>query len=728
MLFALAAGCLFGILFTFGRTSIWYIDGLGQYYPSFLYTGSYIRSFFLGLFHGRFKFPRFDLSIGMGEDIIGCLNYYGFGNPINLLAAFADQNNGGLVFTISHLIRLYLAGFSALIYLKKMGYAGSEASVGALAYAFCGFALYGGFMYIEFLSVLFYFPLMLTGAESLFHRGIRFKNALLFIFSVFYGALCGFYFLYMATLALFVYCLVRLYFIQNQRFLPESGEKADKINIKSPEKSSDDNTAELKHVSGEATKTDINTNKHSYINGKTVLGILTEGIKLLCFYVIGILLSSPVLIPVLRSFFNSERNPHTIDILSSRSNYLPRPRLLLEFLRNSVVPGKSFAFGVLFIEWIAVIMLFFMPRTKRRLQLKIGVIISLIAVSLPITGYLFNGFSENYDRWLFLVHFLFMIVFVHMIMELRGRIPYSIDNISEEEKAEPYHKEASIKNYKLTIKEKDISGTIVSRCFMGILVLNIVFNIFGLFSGLGLDWQQEFVKSEGLSVYTSSPVSASKTITEDKGFFRVSNDSLTGVNERPENVAMLNDYYGLTYWFSIINDNTQKYVDENNGKELIWRSYGFNNNIYTEGLAGCKYYLADTLSSDNSYEYVETVSFNGRDWYVYKNPYYLGMVYYSGSNDEYEKVKDLMTLEEYNRQFYENASREEPINASYDNKKNVLSFETAHKENAEVIVAIPYSSRWRAYLDGEEVPVSIFNMYTKISVPSGSHNIVMLYK
>jgi hypothetical protein len=45
--------------------------------------------------------------------------------------------------------------------------------------------------------------------------------------------------------------------------------------------------------------------------------------------------------------------------------------------------------------------------------------------------------------------------------------------------------------------------------------------------------------------------------------YRISNDLLTGVNDRPQNIAMLNDYYGLTYWFSIVNQSTQDYVDDN---------------------------------------------------------------------------------------------------------------------------------------------------------------------
>ena len=75
-----------------GKSLIWEIDGLGQYYPSFLYIGQYLRECFYNCFHGNFGLPLFDISIGMGDDIIGTLNYYGFGDPLNILAVFETKD------------------------------------------------------------------------------------------------------------------------------------------------------------------------------------------------------------------------------------------------------------------------------------------------------------------------------------------------------------------------------------------------------------------------------------------------------------------------------------------------------------------------------------------------------------------------------------------------------------------------------------------------------------
>lgn len=52
-------------LFSNGGSLIWNIDGVGQYYPSFVYIGRYLQSFLWNLLHGNWSLPAFDLGIGM---------------------------------------------------------------------------------------------------------------------------------------------------------------------------------------------------------------------------------------------------------------------------------------------------------------------------------------------------------------------------------------------------------------------------------------------------------------------------------------------------------------------------------------------------------------------------------------------------------------------------------------------------------------------------------------
>lgn len=63
--------------------------------------GQYLWEYSYICLHGNLVHPLFDSSIGMGEDIIGTLDYYGFGDPLNVLAVFATKENGAMQFLFS---------------------------------------------------------------------------------------------------------------------------------------------------------------------------------------------------------------------------------------------------------------------------------------------------------------------------------------------------------------------------------------------------------------------------------------------------------------------------------------------------------------------------------------------------------------------------------------------------------------------------------------------------
>lgn len=63
-------------------------DGVQQHYPAMVFIGRYIGQVFDNLCHGSLNLPLVNYEIGMGDDIITALNYYGFGDPFYLLTAF----------------------------------------------------------------------------------------------------------------------------------------------------------------------------------------------------------------------------------------------------------------------------------------------------------------------------------------------------------------------------------------------------------------------------------------------------------------------------------------------------------------------------------------------------------------------------------------------------------------------------------------------------------------
>lgn len=129
-------------------------DGYVEYYPIYLYIGEWIREF---LDTGRFSF--FDFSIGYGEDIIGALNYFGLGDPINILSCFVRDNHAYYMFLFGIFIRLYLAGLGMLLYLEHKGLCGNIAVASSFIYAFSVFSMVLGLWFYPFLNALYLFPI-----------------------------------------------------------------------------------------------------------------------------------------------------------------------------------------------------------------------------------------------------------------------------------------------------------------------------------------------------------------------------------------------------------------------------------------------------------------------------------------------------------------------------------------------------------------------------------------
>ncbi len=636
---------------------IWNVDGVGQYYPTFIYIGQYLQNFFTNLFHGNFSLPLYDLSIGLGEDIIGALNYYGFGDPLNLLAIFVTEQNSAYLFTFMFFLRLYMAGLTFQKYCLFMKMDKVASIFGALCYTFSGFAIVGGTCYIEWLAVLIYFPLILIGVENVFRKT---GNPYVLIFSVTYGALCGFYYLYMVSLFLVLYSIIRL-------------------------------TVEC---------------------GGGYKEYLKKGLICVGWYIVGICLAAPFLVPALAAYINSERSGSGIlgilrIVLNIRLYFPVLNNDLIHVLFDLFHSRKNYLSGITVVQLVAVLVLFILPRSRRSLQLRIAVVIALIALHLPITGYLFNAFGETNDRWVFIVHFIVSVVLVHVASELQ-----EVDIIINASKR---------------FRFKQLS--IFSIAFI-LIVVNIIGNIWFLYS-LKDNWRIELVSYNNFNDYVDSPINYSEVLSSDNDVYRVSNDSLTNINGRPENIAMINHYYGLTYWFSMVNGNVQTYIDEIQNRKLHWRSYGVDNNPTYETLLGVKYCFRKRgkIIPDN-YKLVEEILFNGERWEVYYNQDYFGMAYV---RDILESRK-LWSEKESNEEYFNSILKNIQLNQGrvifdYNNKTNIISCNVNADENAELVLLMPYNGNWEAYVDGKPAEVcKVDIMYMSVPLKEqGNHEVVLVY-
>lgn len=119
ILFAIISLIVFYLFYKNGVTFIWGAkgqDGLSQHINALMYWGEYIRNFFFNIIHGHFRFPMWDMSIGFGADILGTLNYYAIGDPLNLIYVFSNKSNIELLYNFMLVFRLYLAGVAYRIW------------------------------------------------------------------------------------------------------------------------------------------------------------------------------------------------------------------------------------------------------------------------------------------------------------------------------------------------------------------------------------------------------------------------------------------------------------------------------------------------------------------------------------------------------------------------------------------------------------------------------------
>ena len=78
VLFLLSVLLAYSPFIQYDATLIHIGDGRLQHFPTMIYLGRSIRQVLLGILRGEFSVPLFDISLGLGDDVIGFLNTNGY--------------------------------------------------------------------------------------------------------------------------------------------------------------------------------------------------------------------------------------------------------------------------------------------------------------------------------------------------------------------------------------------------------------------------------------------------------------------------------------------------------------------------------------------------------------------------------------------------------------------------------------------------------------------------
>lgn len=327
------------LLHLINRAPIYVYDGFTQHYTVL----SYIRRSFEDLFTGK-GLHLFDFSLGQGLDVLTTLTYYGVTDPINLLAAFFPQNSMVAAYYVTELTRTYLTGLAFIAYTRFIGVKDDKAVFfAALIFTFCKYSTYMLIRHPYFENGLLYLCLILLGIELILQQRRWFAFALCVGLMLW----VNFYFAFINTVIAIIYILVRLLFRYRQRLLR---------------------------------------------------GSIKDGFTLLGTYLLGVLLSGAVFVPVLLAFKDNGRLGEASGYNGSLLHYS-----LLHYL-NLFANEFSYAQPGTYLPRIAPLSFFALAmiplkRDKTSRQFKVALLLCTTGLCVPLFGKLTNGLSYVSDRW-----------------------------------------------------------------------------------------------------------------------------------------------------------------------------------------------------------------------------------------------------------------------------------------------------------------------------------------
>lgn len=363
VVFLLAFLIAYSPLIVANKTLIMPSDGRTQHYPLMVYVGRSIRGLVLNTFKGDFSIPLFDLNSGLGEDIIGLLNSLGRTDPLILLSAFVPTKYSEFLYCFLTILRIYLAGLSFSFLCRYFKKRTSYTLIGSIIYCFSAYALYCSRAHPYFINPMILLPLLIVGIDKI----IKKDKPYLLIFAVFYSALYGFYHVYMMTIMIGVYTLVRFFELYKKERINEFFRLV----------------------------------RHGFLG-----------------YSLGIGLAAIIFFPAVLSFLGGDR--------SGFSNYNAAPYTWAYFrnhLLRLVAPSTGSGWAYPSFAAIALFALLLLLFSKRRGALKILTIVTFSVWLISLGGLIMNGFQYASARWTFGLTLLMSYIVVEMLPDLLRLAP-----------------------------------------------------------------------------------------------------------------------------------------------------------------------------------------------------------------------------------------------------------------------------------------------------------------
>lgn len=595
-----------------GKGFGWVIDSLPVQLPMFMELRNFIREFLKNICYSHsLQIPSYDFRLGMGGDALTYLSMW-YLEPVSFLGIFFDYDKIEAVYDFLVILRLYLVGLSFGVYSFYMNAKKPFPIVcGALIYVFSGWTFFF-LRHPVFYATLIYLPLLFIGIEEILKK----KNAFCFTVMVFLSAVTHYYFLYINTIFIVFYFIMRYWDFEKK---------------------------------------------------KTWKTFFRYCYSAAWRYLLGIGLSMVIFLPNLVTFFNSNRTNKIVEtgsLLHFGKGWFPK--VILSLAAANFTPGFYLYNGfsalgiILFMVWVR--------KRKCSNNLKISVIMVLVAFMVPVVTFAFHGFSSVHFRWNYILGFLFGFSAVRVLSiiekaKFRNILPEFLFVILYSG-IQVFYPELSNENtisstffflvfvflISLYLKLQDSYKYRLYYLFMDVILLvlccNIYYNAQNIYSSDIGNYVSEFVdKNSSYSQITDTSAFGISAL-DRKGFYRI--DS-ANVDVKNENAAVFLDYYGISFYVNVMDKYLAQYNYEleNRGTRLLDTLDNDNRTIMDE-VASVRYFTifeGEEANVPYGYTFVkQTNTPSGRICKIYENNYFLPIGYTYDrciSKTDYERLNAL---------------------------------------------------------------------------------------
>lgn len=598
-----------GILFLFiieKRSLVWQSDGLSLYVPKAYYFIVQMRDFVKNLLNGVVSFPVYDFVFGMGDVVPFHLE------PMYWLFLLFEPEKVELAFDVVFIARYYVAGLSLSLFLFYFKNTRVSAMIGSFAYIYCSFAIWSGFRHSHFIVPMIMLPLCILSMEEIYRK----KRWYLCTVLVWIHLWCGYYYLYMDTIAMGVYFLIRFF-----------------------------------------------TSKE----GRTVKEFLLRMRTIICSYLLGVGIGNFTLANSFAAYLNSSRAAEVGSV--SWSNYLfygwKRPvSLLYYFTVAGTSSGSGMRLGFIPLVYVAVVVLFL---RKGRKELKSAFLVGTAFCMIPAVAFIFSGFDSLTYRWSYIYAFALAVILAYTLKDiinlskkelgivLLSTVPlwgvYVLNIIIKEPKMK----------WLMAISAVSMLITLAAVGYVncagrkapdwvkkGVLLGAAIVSLWGTgYQELGPqtgDLASEFVSSgKVLQTIKKTPLAAAEELEEDS-FYRVT----AKLNHVLRGSSQVYGYYGTAYDSSTTKKSCQDYYRANGlASWYMVRMWGYDGRAFMDALAAVKYYAVSKGQEyvlPYGYEKWKSVEKNGKDYELYENTLALPVAY------TYDSVISEEELEKYSTQ------------------------------------------------------------------------------